>query len=46
MTHHIACVKATYEVVKKYNRKINQQIYDLLFMNCLNIRNIYEKKGA
>ena len=39
-------IKGTYKLVKSSNGKINQQIYDLQFMNCLNIRNIYGKKGV
>ena len=41
----IAYIKATYEVTKSNDGKINQEINNLQYMNCLNIKNIYEKKG-
>ena len=41
----IATIKATYEIGISENGKIKQTIYTLPFMNCSNIRNIYEKEG-
>ena len=41
----IATIKATYEIVISDKGKLNQTIKTLPFMNCTNIRNIYEKEG-
>ena len=40
----LVTIKATYEIVKSINGKINQSIYTLEYMNCTNTRKIYEKE--